>query len=70
MLSFVVNAPNSFSPLFAVAFRRSWEPASGRAIWEEIIAGSTGAPGTVGLPVGRRRAGGMYLLGWLDCRGG
>ena len=34
------------------------------------MAESTGAPGTVGLPVGRRRAGGMYLFGWLDCSGG
>jgi len=37
---------------------------SGRASCEDIIAGSTGAPGTVGWLVGGRRAGGVYLL---DC---
>ncbi len=31
-----------------------------------MIAGSTGAPATVGLPVGGRRAGGMYLFAWLE----
>lgn len=30
------------------------------------MAGSTGAPGTVGCPVGARRAGGVYLLEWPD----
>jgi len=68
--SFVVNGVPSFSLSSAVAFCSSCKPASGRAICEEIMAGSTGAPATVGLPVGRRRAGGMYLFGWLDCRGG
>jgi hypothetical protein len=37
---------------------------SGRASCEEMIAGSTGAPGTVGWPVGGRLAGGVYLLAW------
>lgn len=42
---------------------------SGRAKSEEIIAGSTGAPLTVAVPVGGRLAGGVYLL--LDvARGG
>lgn len=35
-----------------------------------MIAGSTGALGTVGLPLGGRRAGGMYLFAPLDWRGG
>ena len=35
-----------------------------------MIAGSTGAPGTVGLPLGGRRAGGIYRLVCVDCRGG
>ena len=30
--------------------------------WDDIIAGSTGAPTTVAWPVGARRAGGVYLL--------
>jgi hypothetical protein len=34
----------------------------GRASCEEMMAGSTGAPGTVGCPVGGRLAGGVYLL--------
>ena len=33
------------------------------------MAGSTGAPGTVGCPVGARRAGGVYLLGPDDKAG-
>jgi hypothetical protein len=41
---------------------------SGRASCEDIIAGSTGAPGTVVCPVGARRAGGVYLL--FEERGG
>lgn len=36
---------------------------------EEMMAGSTGAPGTVGWPVGGRFAGGVYLLGWPVARG-
>jgi hypothetical protein len=40
--------------------------ASGRAKEDAMMAGSTGAPGTVGWPVGGRRAGGVYLLGWPD----
>jgi hypothetical protein len=43
---------------------------SGRASCEEMIAGSTGAPGTVGWPVGARRAGGVYLFAWPLGRGG
>jgi hypothetical protein len=43
---------------------------SGRASCEEMIAGSTGAPGTVGWPVGARRAGGVYLFAWPLERGG
>lgn len=43
---------------------------SGRAIWALMIAGSTGAPGTVGWLVGARLAGGVYLLGCPDWRGG
>ncbi len=31
-----------------------------------MIAGSTGAPATVGFPLGGLRAGGMYLFDWLD----
>lgn len=55
-----VSGLTRFAP--PVAVERSLELLSGRAICEEMIAGSTGAPATVGLPVGRRRAGGMYLL--------
>lgn len=36
---------------------------SGFAIVAEMIAGSTGAPGTVGVPVGARLAGAVYLPG-------
>jgi hypothetical protein len=45
---------------------------SGRASWDEIMAGSTGAPLTVDWPVGARRAGGVYLLVLLEVelRGG
>lgn len=42
---------------------------SGRASWEDMIAGSTGAPLTVDCPVGARLAGGVYLL-LEDERGG
>lgn len=35
---------------------------SGRARDEEMMAGSTGAPGTVGWELGGRRAGGVYLF--------
>lgn len=31
-----------------------------------MIAESTGAPATVGFPLGGLRAGGMYLFDWLD----
>lgn len=42
---------------------------SGRASCEDMMAGSTGAPGTVDCPVGARRAGGVYLL-FEEERGG
>ncbi len=35
-----------------------------------MIAGSTGAPGTVTCPVGARLAGGVYLLVCEDASGG
>ena len=37
--------------------------ASGRASEADMMAGSTGAPATVGWLVGGRRAGGVYLFG-------
>ena len=38
--------------------------------WDDIMAGSTGAPLTVAEPVGARRAGGVYLFSRLPGRGG
>jgi len=37
---------------------------AGRATEDEIMAGSTGAPGTVASGAGARRAGGVYRLDW------
>lgn len=42
----------------------------GRANWAEMIAGSTGAPDTVAVPVGARRAGGVYLFGFCEAERG
>ena len=55
---------------FIVSDVRSRKPLSGRAICEEMIAGSTGVLAKLDLLVGSRRAGGMYLLVWLVCSGG
>ena len=43
---------------------------SGRTSWEAMMAGSCGAPGTVGCPVGARRAGGVYLFELAAARAG
>ena len=43
--------------------------ASGRASCEEMMAGSTGAPETVGAAVGALRAGGLYGFGFVDTKG-
>lgn len=42
---------------------------SGRDNCAEMMAGSTGAPETVGCPEGGRLAGGVYLFGWPLVRG-
>lgn len=52
---------SSFGAVFSLVGARSWD---------EIIAGSTGAPLTVACPVGARRAGGVYLLELWPVRGG
>lgn len=55
---------------FVISDVRSCKLLSGRAICEEMIAGSTGVLAILDLLVGSRRAGGMYLLVWLVCSGG
>lgn len=69
-LDSVLAVPAETSGWFEVALRGSCALLSGRAICEDIMAGSTGAPGTVGWPVGARLAGGVYLFCWLGCNGG
>ena len=58
----------------ALGVRFSSDAASfgfaGWAICDEIIAGSSEDPGAGGLGTCGRRAGGVYLFGWLDCKGG
>ena len=61
-LSFLELAVVAFPTESVVLVARSGGFASVRAIWEEMMAGSTGAPATVGFPEGGLRAGGMYLL--------
>ena len=61
-LSFVIAVSDAASTLFGTTSVCSSDLLFGRAICDEIIAGSTGAPATVALPVGGRRAGGVYLF--------
>jgi hypothetical protein len=63
-------ATSGFDALAAVVgFGRSAVGLSGRASDEDMMAGSKGAPLTVGCPVGARLAGGVYLL-VVEPRGG
>ncbi len=71
LVSFVLGgvATSGFEGLGVGAFGFSAAGLSGRASCADMIAGSTGAPLTVGCPVGGLLAGGVYLL--LDVvRGG
>lgn len=70
LTSCTFGSPGVFAPAFSSADLASvlvfpCGLASDRAICEEMIAGSTGAPATVGLPLGGLRAGGIYLFDWL-----